>query len=126
LFFFEQTVLLYMLIASGIGGELKIMPQKSVFEYAPDSTWINIIPFSRIYALQGFLMIAFVYLKEHDENRKTKVKRSRSIYIKCTVIIAINTITYGFCDSISLFFKPEMSVIWNIIFISLCVLLMLV
>lgn len=115
-----------MLVVCWIGGELKILPQKPIFEYDPDAAWLNIIPYSRIYALQGFLMIVFVYLKEHDENRKTKVQRSRSIYIKCTLIIAANTITYGLCDSKLLFLKKDMNLLWNTLFISQCILLMMI
>ena len=61
------------------------------------------ITFSRINAVQGFFMIAFVYLKERRKSKKTRMVRSRNVYLASTLIIFLNALTYGFCDSVPKF-----------------------
>jgi hypothetical protein len=56
-----------MVFAAWYGGELTIEEQKNSFEFQPDSAWLNVVPFSRIFAVQGFFVIVFVYLKERSD-----------------------------------------------------------
>ena len=113
-------MLIYMIWASWYGGELKLEEQKSAFEYAPDSGWLNIVPFSRIFAVQGFFVIVFVYLKERDAVKRTNKKvRARKVYIISAVIIAVNAFTYGFCDSRNLYLRLDKPFVyaWDLTFV---------
>ena len=64
-------------------------------------------------------MIAFVYLKERRQSKKTRMVRSRNVYLASTLIIFVNALTYGFCDSQKLFLMPKMWLLHNIILMSL-------
>jgi|LauGreDrversion4_2_1035121.scaffolds.fasta_scaffold815061_1 hypothetical protein len=115
-----------MIFACWWGGQLKIDKQLDIFEFSPTAGWVNMIPFSRIYALQGFFLIVFVYLKERKHSQKTRIVRSRNVYLTSTVIIFINAFTYGFCDSLALYVIPQVRVIYNVIFMFLGFLMIIV
>ena len=66
------------------------------------------ITFSRINAVQGFFMIAFVYLKERRKSKKTRMVRSRNVYLTSILIIFVNALTYGFSDSMPKFMTSSL------------------
>ena len=87
------------------------------------------VPFSRIFAVQGFFGIVFVYLKERsDGNGKSKQKRARSVYVYSAIIIAVNAFTYGFCDAKPLYFRLDKPFvyIWDLGFVLLGFILVLI
>ena len=100
--------------------------QRDIFEFAPNAGWINVIPFSRIYALQGFFLIVFVYLKERKLSKKTRIVRSRNVYLTSTLIILVNAFTFGFCDAKVLYILPKMWLIHNVVFMFLGFLMIIV
>lgn len=71
-------------------------------------------------------MIVFVYLEEQGNQKKFKIKRARRISYVSTLIIVLNALTYGFCDSYSLYFNPKITYIHNLVFTGLAFLLIAV
>jgi hypothetical protein len=110
-----------MIWAFWYSGELRVESQKNSFEFAPDSGWLNVVPFSRIFAVQGFFVIVFVYLKERGNSvsRSSKKVRARNVYVISAVIIAVNAFTYGFCDSAKLYFRTDAPFVyvWDLVFV---------
>lgn len=95
-----------------------------MFVFEEESAWIHVVPFSRIFAVQGFFLIVYVYLKEHGT--KTKTKRAQRVSLASVIIIAVNAFTYGFCDAAVLYKSHKLDIIWNVIFVGLGFLLILI
>jgi len=130
LFCWEQFLLIYMVFASAYGGEIFNIPkQKESFEFKPDSAWLNVIPYSRIFAVQGFFVIVFVYLKERTGTEgRSKQKRSNGVYLYSGLIMSVNAFTYGFCDSKDLYLRLDkpMVYIWDLGFVLMSFILILI
>lgn len=68
LFILEQLILIYMLFACWYGNELIIDKQfENPFIWDANAPWLNMVPFSRIFSLQGFFMIIYGYLEERSK-----------------------------------------------------------
>ena len=118
-----------MVFAAWYGGEMIIEEQQNSFEFQSNSSWLNVVPFSRIFAVQGFFMIVFVYLKERSAgDGKTKQKRARSVFVYSAMIIAVNAFMYGFCDAKELYFRLDKPFvyIWDLGFVLLGFILILI
>jgi hypothetical protein len=118
-----------MIFACIYGGEFKIEPQENSFEYESNSAWLNVVPFSRIFAVQGFFVIVLVYLQERGSGKvKSKKERGKYVYLYSAIIIAINAFSYGFCDSKMLYLNltSPMVYIWDLCFVLFSFILILI
>lgn len=118
-----------MIFGCWYGGELKIEPQENAFEFEAKSGWNNVVPFSRIFAVQGFFVIVMVYLQERGSGKlRSKQERGKRVYVYSGIIIAVNAFTYGFCDSAALYLNLTSPIvyIWDLGFVLLGFILILI
>ena len=119
--------MIFMIIACWYGGELRVVPQMDPFVFGAESAWINVVPFSRIFSMQGFFMIIYVYLKDKvDSSNRHKDQRVKRVTLFSIAIMVVNAFTYGFCDSAVLYFVPRMEILWDIVFVSMGFLMILI
>jgi hypothetical protein len=71
-------------------------------------------------------MIVYVYLKERTHQNRSKTQRATRVYMISTILIGVNALIYGFCDSQLLYIIPSMRYLWDLCFVGLAYILILV
>lgn len=116
-----------MAVACWYGDEFTIIDQEPLFTFNPESAWINVVPFQRLFAMQSFFLLTYVYLEQRaTTSTKSKSRRAKCVNLTSICFIMADAFLYGFCDAEILYRTHKLDIMWNIIFVGLGFLLMLI